>query len=180
MKKFRTYYFAWLLIWFNSDLGGLLISNSRYGLIYGLIKHFSITITISMSVQWVYPCQVINLKFSFQGREIYQAKIYKVKNRGKLEFTCSTYGLKGTFKKNSKLYIYLCRNGTGIEMRSSYQDATFFIDDTRMDNTGNYSCVFSVDEHKLEAVRGNGINSIFISVNGKIFLIVLFTVFCYV
>ncbi|XP_017321956.3 uncharacterized protein LOC108264701 [Ictalurus punctatus] len=100
-----------------------------------------------------------------QGREIHPARIYAVKNSGKLEFTCSTHGMKETFEKNSNLYIYLCRNGTGIAMKSDCQDVTFIIDDITKDDTGDYSCVFSSYKYDPEDVRGNGINSIFITVN---------------
>lgn len=52
-------------------------------------------------------------------------------------------------------------------MQSSCQDATFFIDDTTRDNTGNYSCVFSLNKLDLQNIKGYGLNGIFITVNGK-------------
>lgn len=64
-------------------------------------------------------------------------------------------------------------------MKLSCQDATFFIDYTRLDNTGNYSCVFSVHKYNPEAVKGKGINSIFITVNGKIFNWVVYCFFLF-
>lgn len=54
-------------------------------------------------------------------------------------------------------------------MKSDCQDVTFIIDDITKDDTGDYSCVFSSYKYDPEDVRGNGINSIFITVNGKIF-----------
>ncbi|XP_058243021.1 uncharacterized protein LOC131351595 isoform X2 [Hemibagrus wyckioides] len=100
-----------------------------------------------------------------QGLEIYPAKIYLGKSEGTLEFTCSTYGLQDALQRTSKFHIYLCRNGVGIKMKLSWQDATFCVDDTRRDNTGYYSCVYSVQKYNIDQVRQNGTNSIFVSVN---------------
>ncbi|XP_046720668.1 uncharacterized protein LOC124395838 isoform X2 [Silurus meridionalis] len=103
--------------------------------------------------------------FQARGKEIYPAKIFANKNRDILEFTCSTYGLKDGFQNHSTFHIYLCRNGFGIDTKISFQDATFFIDEKKKDNAGNYSCVFSVDRYSYKEVRGHGLNSIFITVN---------------
>lgn len=117
-----------------------------------------------MYVQLVCLCQAQNLNFSFKGQGIIPARIFLNRNQGKLQITCSTHGLKET--KNSNSYIYLCRNGIGIDMKSSCQDATFYVDDNTNDITGNYSCVFSERKHNTAAVRGKGINSIFVLANG--------------
>ncbi|XP_060733408.1 uncharacterized protein LOC132850944 [Tachysurus vachellii] len=99
-----------------------------------------------------------------EGQEIYPAKVYSDKYKGKLKFTCSTFGLKNT-PQNNQFYIYLCRNGIAIDMKSGCRDVTFYIDDNRKDNTGNYSCVFSVHKHNFDQVIQNGINFIFITTN---------------
>lgn len=59
-------------------------------------------------------------------------------------------------------------------MKLSWQDTTFCVDNTRKDNTGSYSCVFSVQKYNTDriCVRQNGMNSIFVSVNGKIFFLI--------
>lgn len=90
-------------------------------------------------------------------------------NRSKLELKCSTHGLKQASEKN--VFIYLCKNGVGIDVKSSCQDATFFVDNNTKDNTGNYSCVFSVKQYDPRTVKGNGSNFFFITVNGENFLI---------
>ncbi|KAF5908675.1 immunoglobulin superfamily member 1-like [Clarias magur] len=99
-----------------------------------------------------------------QDQEIYPAKIFSNINKHKLEFTCSTHGLKEK-EKHSTVYIYLCRNGIGIDRKSTCGDVTFSIDDPTKDNTGNYSCLFSVHNYNYTVVKGNGMNPIVITVN---------------
>ncbi|XP_027015186.2 uncharacterized protein LOC113650825 [Tachysurus fulvidraco] len=115
--------------------------------------------------QFVIMLMILVIWFSQnQGREIYPAKIYSDKHEDKLKFTCSIFGLKNT-PLNNQFYIYLCRNGIATDMKSGCQDVTFYIDVNRKDNTGNYSCVFSVHKYNLDQVIQNGINFILITTN---------------
>ncbi|XP_017542460.1 uncharacterized protein LOC108414153 isoform X2 [Pygocentrus nattereri] len=99
-------------------------------------------------------------------RDIHPAKIYgkkTFKEGGKLQITCSTFGPE---TECEEVVNYLCRDGIGIEKKISRErDVLFSIDGITKDFTGNYSCVYSKTEYSVEEVRGQGFESIFITVN---------------
>lgn len=105
--------------------------------------------------------------FFFTGQKIQQAKIFsenkEVPEGGKLEVTCSAFGLS-----TKAVYVYLCRNGKAVDVQYG-QDASFKLERVEMNQSGNYSCVFSEEKLKISEVMGFGQNYIFINVTGKIF-----------
>ncbi|XP_066540661.1 uncharacterized protein [Hoplias malabaricus] len=101
--------------------------------------------------------------------EILEAKIYgnkTVKEGGKLQITCSTFGSN---PDHNLVWIYLCRNGTGINRKNSRDsDIEFSIDDITINYTGNYSCAFSKKKLEPQDIKVNAANSIFITVNDSV------------
>lgn len=86
---------------------------------------------------------------------------------GKLEVTCSTYGI--TKAEAKAVHVYLSKDGKAVDVKSgpTRQDITFKIERMGMDNSGNYSCMFSEEQLEITEVTGYGQNIIFINVTGK-------------
>ncbi|KAI4883587.1 hypothetical protein NFI96_033207, partial [Prochilodus magdalenae] len=101
-----------------------------------------------------------------RGEDLHPARIYgekTLREGGKLQITCSTFGI---VEKCDEVFVYLCRNGTAIEKKKTRdQDIDFSIDGVTKAFIGNYSCVFSKKEYDLKDVKGQGSESIFITVN---------------
>ncbi|XP_048825455.1 uncharacterized protein LOC125704152 isoform X2 [Brienomyrus brachyistius] len=101
--------------------------------------------------------------------DIHPAKIFMKQVStvgGEVEVICSTYGFR---KDPSELvHIYLCKNGIGVRRRSEnkYFETKIILKNVAKDDTGNYSCVFSVSEYELREVRRKGDNSVFFRVIG--------------
>ncbi|XP_051726574.1 uncharacterized protein LOC127499904 isoform X2 [Ctenopharyngodon idella] len=107
----------------------------------------------------------VNLFLQSQGLEIKKAKIFsentEVPEGGKLEVTCSTFGFT-----NKAVYLYLTKDGKAIDMKNgpAQRDITFKKERIEMDDSGNYSCVFSEEQLEIIKVTGYGHNIIFINV----------------
>lgn len=72
-----------------------------------------------------------------------------------LYVTCSTFGLK----KNTSVYLYLCKNDIWIDHRKQKEDrddTLFIIRNVSLNHSGKYSCVFSIknDLHPKAPMRG--------------------------
>ncbi|XP_048025635.1 uncharacterized protein LOC125254842 [Megalobrama amblycephala] len=110
----------------------------------------------------------VNLFLHSQGHEIKKAKIFsentEVPEGGKLEVFCSTFGF--TNAETKAVYVYLTKDGKAIDMKNgpARRDITFKKARIEMDNSGNYSCVFSEEELEISKVMGYGHNYIFINV----------------
>nr|XP_019935785.1 PREDICTED: uncharacterized protein LOC109625123 [Paralichthys olivaceus] len=82
---------------------------------------------------------------------------------GNLHMTCSTYGSK----KLSSVYVYLWKDGLGIskmEQKQEQHDSTFTVYRVGLNNSGNYSCVFSKTDYPPSKVAMKGHNIIQIQV----------------
>ncbi|XP_017542461.1 uncharacterized protein LOC108414153 isoform X3 [Pygocentrus nattereri] len=123
---------------------------------------FAFILSLMISVPWLTQAQG-------KERDIHPAKIYgkkTFKEGGKLQITCSTFGPE---TECEEVVNYLCRDGIGIEKKISRErDVLFSIDGITKDFTGNYSCVYSKTEYSVEEVRGQGFESIFITVNENV------------
>ncbi|KAK9958469.1 hypothetical protein ABG768_010585 [Culter alburnus] len=110
----------------------------------------------------------VNLFLQSQGHEIKKARIFsenkEVPEGGKLEVICSTFGF--TKAETKAVYVYLSKDGKAIDMKNgpTRQDITFKKERIEMDNSGNYSCVFSEEQLEITKVMGYGHNYIFINV----------------
>ncbi|KAL2077408.1 hypothetical protein ACEWY4_026912 [Coilia grayii] len=62
--------------------------------------------------------------------------------------------------------MYLCKNGVGIKMEvlTGPKETVFKLVDVGKNDSGNYSCVYSIPRHSLDDVTGVGEKSIFIHV----------------
>ncbi|XP_073786150.1 uncharacterized protein isoform X3 [Danio rerio] len=104
----------------------------------------------------------VNLFIPSQGQNIQRAKIFsqnkEVPEGGKLEVKCSAFGLA-----TKAVYIYLCTDGIAVDVQYG-QDVFFKIERVEINQSGNYSCVFSEEKLKITKVMGYGQNNIFINV----------------
>lgn len=91
----------------------------------------------------------------------------EVPEGGKLEVICSTFGL--TKAEAKAVYVYLTKDGKAIDMKNGRHDITFKKERIEMDDSGNYSCVFSEEQLEITKVMGYGNNYIFINVIGKMY-----------
>lgn len=113
------------------------------------------------------------LLISFTGQNLQKAKIFtentEVPEGSRLEVTCSTFGL--TKSEAKAVHVYLCKDGKAIDMKNlpNRQDITFKIERIEMNNSGNYSCLFSEKLLEITKVMGYGQNTIFINVTGKMY-----------
>lgn len=90
----------------------------------------------------------------------------EVPEGGKLEVICSTFGF--TKAETKAVYVYLTKDGKAIDKNGPTRlDITFKKERIEMDNSGNYSCVFSEEQLEITKVMGYGHNYIFINVIGK-------------
>lgn len=66
--------------------------------------------------------------------------------------------------------MYLCKDGLGIMKRKLKQDPTdvmFTISRVSFNDSGNYSCVYSMHDHPLTSVTKKGVKTIHIQVLGE-------------
>ncbi|XP_059420321.1 uncharacterized protein LOC132155578 [Carassius carassius] len=117
-----------------------------------------------MVVVLLFAYITVNLFLKCQGQTIHQAKVFtessEVPEGGRLEVTCSTFGFT-----EKAVYSYLCKNGKAICMKKgTTSDITFKIERIEINDSANYSCVFSEEQLEITKVTGYGHNYIFINV----------------
>ncbi|CAI5646005.1 unnamed protein product [Oreochromis niloticus] len=118
----------------------------------------SITMNIIIALLCILTNQVIN-----QTEDIFPARILAqqtiISENSDLIVTCSTFGKK----KNSMVFIYLLKNGHGIQNLAQKQDrsdTTFIIPRAGLYYSGNYSCVYSPKHYTISEVAKKGDNII--------------------
>ncbi|XP_048825456.1 uncharacterized protein LOC125704153 [Brienomyrus brachyistius] len=110
-----------------------------------------------------------NMMLTHTTDDIHPAKIFMKQVStvgGEVEVICSTYGFR---KDPSELvHIYLCKNGIGVrrQLENKYFETKIILKNVAKNDTGNYSCVFSVSEYEPSEVRRKGDNSVFFQVIG--------------
>ncbi|XP_035761960.1 uncharacterized protein LOC102788270 [Neolamprologus brichardi] len=107
-------------------------------------------------------CVLTNQVIS-QTEDIFPAKILAqqtiISENSDLYVTCSTFGRK----KDSMVYVYLLKNGRGIQNLTQKQDKNdtlFTISRAGLHHSGNYSCVYSPKHYTLSEVAKKGDNII--------------------
>lgn len=110
----------------------------------------------------------------FDVADIFPGKVFtnhKVVSEGSgLTFKCSPHG---SGKVSSLLYLYLCKDGQGIQRKRQKEDQAdiiFTVQSVNLYDSGNYSCVYSPNEYDPNAIFKTGSNTIGILVKGKGFL----------
>lgn len=106
-----------------------------------------------------------NVTGTFPAKILAQQKT--ISENSNLYVTCSTFGVK----RDTLVYVYLCKDGCGIsrkELTQDKTDITFTISRVGLDHSGNYSCVYSIQEFYYSEVAGRGKNIIQILVIGKV------------
>ena len=81
-----------------------------------------------------------------------------------VDVKCSTTGSR---KPLSKVYVYLCKNGIGMrvrELEKGEDDTIFTIKDVEREDSGIYSCVYTIEKLKLSQVNATGVNLVIIQV----------------
>ncbi|KAL3992746.1 BAI1-associated protein 2-like protein 2 [Sarotherodon galilaeus] len=119
---------------------------------------FSIMMNTIIALLCILTNQVIS-----QTEDIFPAKILAqqtiISENSDLIVTCSTFGKK----KNSMVFIYLLKNGRGIQnlaQKKDRSDTTFIIPRAGLHYSGNYSCVYSPKYYTLSEVAKEGDNII--------------------
>ncbi|XP_048087738.1 uncharacterized protein LOC125286589 isoform X2 [Alosa alosa] len=102
---------------------------------------------------------------------VHPARIYgsysSVKVGGTFELRCSTFGFK---KLEEEIFVYLCKNGVGIERASTnIDDSIFQIKCVTKEDAGNYSCMFSKTKWHPSEVKGEGESPISIEVTDRVY-----------
>ncbi|XP_066540398.1 immunoglobulin superfamily member 1-like [Hoplias malabaricus] len=65
-------------------------------------------------------------------------------------------------------HVYLCKNGVGVKMEpcGKKENHTFILTNVSVQDSGNYSCVYSLKEFPLNAITASGERSIYVQVTG--------------
>ncbi|XP_062380717.1 uncharacterized protein LOC134068919 [Sardina pilchardus] len=104
-------------------------------------------------------------KVSSLSEAVEPARVYgssAVKKGDNLVVKCSTFGSNPA---GGRVFVYLCKNGVGVEvMESKLVDTSFTVEKVTKEHSGNYSCVFSRTKHHLSHVKGEGHNTISVKV----------------
>ncbi|XP_078017317.1 uncharacterized protein LOC144458587 isoform X2 [Epinephelus lanceolatus] len=115
-----------------------------------------------MNLITILLCVLAN-QVTSQTKDVFPARILAqqktISETSDLYVTCSTY----TFKKQSIVYVYLCKNGllTDKKLQKEDQyDSTFTIQRVGPHHSGNYSCVYSTKNDLLSRVVERGHNVI--------------------
>ncbi|XP_055363393.1 uncharacterized protein LOC129603888 [Betta splendens] len=102
-----------------------------------------------------------------QTKDISPAKIFAplktISEGSSLYITCSTFGSK----KQSTVYVYLCKDGVGIDtamQKKEQNDAHFAIRQVSRHDSGHYSCIYSRTKYKPSALNDTGSSRIQIQV----------------
>ncbi|KAI4902627.1 hypothetical protein NFI96_008878 [Prochilodus magdalenae] len=61
-------------------------------------------------------------------------------------------------KSSDHVYMYLCKNGVGVTMEplGKRNEHTFILRNISVQDSGNYSCVYSLNKYSLNNVRASG------------------------
>ncbi|KAG9275854.1 hypothetical protein AMEX_G8090 [Astyanax mexicanus] len=72
-----------------------------------------------------------------------------------MQFSCIIFDETGAHKD---VFMYLCRNGVGVMMepQGKNREYTFNMRRVSVEDSGNYSCVYSINLHNLEDVKSSG------------------------
>ncbi|XP_049335942.1 uncharacterized protein LOC111193399 isoform X1 [Astyanax mexicanus] len=100
----------------------------------------------------------------FQTAEIFVSS-RSVKVGEMIRFKCSVFEESDS---SDQMNMFLCRNGVGVMMRllGRKGEYTFIIKNVSELDSGNYSCVYSLNRYNLEEVKSSGLNSIHVQVTG--------------
>ncbi|XP_038556406.1 uncharacterized protein LOC119889691 isoform X2 [Micropterus salmoides] len=98
-----------------------------------------------------------------QTNDIFPARILAqqktISENSDLYVTCSTFGSK----KATTVHVYLCKDDIGITekiQKPDQTDTTFILSRVGLNQSGSYSCVYSVRNHSLSKVNKRGDNII--------------------
>ena len=91
-----------------------------------------------------------------------------VKAGENIQFKCTISGKR----EFGNIYMYLCRNGAGVmmELLKDKDEHTFILRNVSLLDSGNYSCVYSLNKHPPNYVRTSGHDSIQVYVTGKVMI----------
>lgn len=71
-------------------------------------------------------------------------------------------------KTHRNLHIYLCKNGIGVNMVVAQQEeAHFRLTQVRKEDSGNYSCVYSINKYYINNVTSTNEKSSIIHITGN-------------
>lgn len=119
-----------------------------------------------LSIRCLSLFQQFNVTDIFPARILAQQKT--ISENSDLHVTCSTFGSK----KATTVHVYLCKDDIGITekiQKPDQTDTTFILSRVGLNQSGSYSCVYSVRNHSLSKVNKRGDNIIQILVIGKDF-----------
>ncbi|XP_063045919.1 uncharacterized protein LOC134439923 [Engraulis encrasicolus] len=109
-------------------------------------------------------------KTTLQADTIHAARIFgssHVNFGDTKDIKCSAFGYK---KPEERVYVYLCKNGAGIDsMETECPDSIFLIRNAKKEDSGNYSCMFSRTKYHPKDVKGQGENAIFLQVIDRVY-----------
>ncbi|KAI4884895.1 hypothetical protein NFI96_008920 [Prochilodus magdalenae] len=99
----------------------------------------------------------------FQEAEIFGPHLVNVGEN--LQLKCSIFDRSNS---SDKVIMYLCKNGVGVMMKplGKKDDHTFFLRNVLKQDSGNYSCVYSLNKYNLYNARASGRKSIQVQVAG--------------
>lgn len=70
---------------------------------------------------------------------------------------------------HNTLNVYLCKNGIGITMDATERDEVIFtLRQVRKEDSGSYSCVYSIKKYQPYIVSSTNKNSVVIQVQGNV------------
>lgn len=81
-----------------------------------------------------------------------------------IDFKCAAF----ESKTQRPLHMYLCKNGIGIRMESfKGKEAHFTLKNVKREDSGSYSCVYSIKKKSINIVTSSKKNSMIIQVIGN-------------
>ncbi|XP_049335957.1 uncharacterized protein LOC111193391 [Astyanax mexicanus] len=121
---------------------------------------FTIYISVVMAVSFS-ATKADNSPPNFQPASIYGNTTGNT--GGHMQFRCIIFDETGAHKD---VVMYLCRNGVGVMMepQGKNREYTFNMRRVSVEDSGNYSCVYSIERHPLEIVKSSGGRTIHVQI----------------
>ncbi|XP_075907551.1 T-cell-interacting, activating receptor on myeloid cells protein 1 [Nelusetta ayraudi] len=110
----------------------------------------------------IFVCLFTN-RVTSQSADVFPGKIFSshknISEGSEIIFKCSPHG---SGKSSTSLYLYLCKDGQGIQRKRQKQDQTdiiFTVNSVKLYDSGNYSCVYSPKGYEPSNIFKSGSNT---------------------
>ncbi|XP_060733403.1 immunoglobulin superfamily member 1-like isoform X2 [Tachysurus vachellii] len=110
----------------------------------------------------------IHVQVSGDALEIFPARIFGTSTAKVGEHLILQCSISHIQSSNQAVNMYLCKNGVGerLQLLDNKDEHTFTLSNISLQDSGNYSCVYSFTRYYAKNVTGSGENSIHVQVNG--------------